>query len=458
MRRRWTARVALAAGLAAALVLVVVGGFGSLLLMAVGWAGLAATAAAVWWMLTRTGWIRMLAVLLAVAAPLGVLFLYTSAGLLWVVLVSLGLWALAVATGRAALAPDRPEGMPEHSADRPRRPFLIMNPRSGGGKVGRFRLAERARDLGAEVVVLDPDRPQDVADLARQAVQDGADLLGVAGGDGTQALVAGVAVEHDVPFMVISAGTRNHFAMDLGLDRKDPATCLDALTDGVELRVDLGHITMGDPEAADPYRPESPSPEGRPERVFVNSASFGVYAEVVQSPAYRDDKVRTILEMLPDLLTHDSGPRLGLSAGALAMAGPQAVLVSNNPYERGDLAGLGRRERLDSGELGVLGILVGNAAEAAELLLHGGQGRGLTVGTAHEVVVAADVPVIPVGVDGEALQLPTPVRCRLAPRALRVRVPRNRPGVPRSSPPMDWRRVRRLALTMGRAAAGRDGT
>ncbi|WP_327417804.1 diacylglycerol/lipid kinase family protein [Streptomyces sp. NBC_01233] len=444
MSRRWAARLALAAGVAAVAVLVVFAGLGSLVLMAVGWAGLVLTAAGGWWMLTHTGWIRVLAVLLVVAAPLGVLILYAAAGLLWVVLVSLGLWALAVSAGKAALAEDTPPGMPERSVGRAERPFLIMNPRSGGGKVEKFHLAERARALGAEVVVLDPARQQDVAELARRAVRGGADLLGVAGGDGTQALVAGIAAEHDLPFMVISAGTRNHFAMDLGLDRQDPSTCLEALTDGVELRIDLGYLHAGEPAG------------GSEGRVFINNASFGVYAEVVQSPAYRDDKARTILEMLPDLLTHHSGARLTVRAGSLTKDGPQAVLVSNNPYERGDSAGLGRRGRLDSGRLGVLCVGVGNAAEATELLLRGGQGRGLTEATAREVVIDADAPVIPVGIDGEALTLPTPVRCRLAPGALRVRVPRHRPGVPHVAPPMDWRRVRRLALTMGRVAAGRE--
>ncbi|MFH8802014.1 diacylglycerol/lipid kinase family protein [Streptomyces sp. NPDC017936] len=444
MSGRWTARLALAAAAAAVLVLLVTAGFASIVLVAVGAAGLALTAAGVWWTLTHAGWVRPAAGLLAVAAPVTVLVLYSLAGLLWVVLVSLALWALAVSAGRAALADGSAPGMPERSVGRAARPFLIMNPRSGGGKVGKFHLAERARALGAEVVVLDPAHRQDVAELARRAVRDGADLLGVAGGDGTQALVAGVAAEHDVPFVVISAGTRNHFAMDLGLDRQDPSTCLDALTDGVELRVDLGRLQAGKPVPGD---------EGR---VFVNNASFGVYAAVVQSPAYRDDKARTTLEMLPGLLTHHSGARLHVRAGPHTLHSPQAVLVSNNPYHRGDSAGLGRRDRLDSGELGVLGIEVDSAAEATDLLLRGKQGHGLTAATAAEVVVDADVPVIPVGVDGEALLLPTPVRCRLVPGALRVRVPRHRPGVPPAHPPVDWRGVRRLALTMGRAAAGRD--
>jgi diacylglycerol kinase family enzyme len=445
MDRRWAARLALAAGTAAVLVLLVVAGLRSVVLVGVGLAGLAATAAGVWWVLARTGAARVLALVLATAAPVAVLVLYAAAGLLWVVLVSLALWALAVSTGRTALALDiGPARMPERPVAPARRAFLIMNPRSGGGKVGRFHLVDKARALGAEVVVLDPAHPQDVAELARRAVDYGADLLGVAGGDGTQALVAGVAAERDVPFVVICAGTRNHFAMDLGLDREDPSACLQALTDGVELRVDLGFISTGVLLPA----------EGR-EHVFVNNASFGAYATVVQSPAYRDDKARTTLQMLPDLLTHHSGPRLKVHAASIAIDGPQAVLVSNNPYRMGDPAGLGRRDRLDSGVLGVLGVKVDDAVQAASML-RGRRGPGLATVTAREVVVDADAPVIPAGVDGEALTLPAPVRCRIEPGGLRVRLPRHRPGVPRGKPPMNWRRVRRLALTVGRAAAGRD--
>ncbi|MGW7577682.1 diacylglycerol/lipid kinase family protein [Streptomyces sp. NPDC054765] len=434
MDGRWLARLSLVAGTVAVLVLLLFAGLRSIVLVGVGAAGLAVTAIGVWWVLSHRGVVRALALVLVVAAPLAVLVLYVAAGLLWVVLVSLGLWALAVSAGRAALAGETGRAGPrEAPAEPPARPFLIMNPRSGGGKVGKFELVRKAEALGAEVVVLDPSHPQDVAGLARRAADDGADLLGVAGGDGTQALVAGVAAERGIPFLVISAGTRNHFALDLGLDREDPSTCLEALTDGAELRVDLGYV--GD-------------------RVFVNNASFGAYAAVVQSPAYRDDKARTILDMLPDLLTRHSGPRLTVRAGTTALDGPQAVLVSNNPYRMGDPAGLGRRQRLDSGLLGVLGVHVDNAAQAA-WMLRGRRGPGLTSFTAPEVVIDADASVVQAGVDGEALTLPTPVRCRIAAGALRVRVPRHRPGVPHSAPTMNWRRVRRLAVRMGRAARGR---
>jgi diacylglycerol kinase family enzyme len=431
--QRWLARLALVAAAAAVLVPPLVAGFRqSVALVLVGLAGLALTLAAVWWALTHRGLVRGLAAALAVAAPLTVLVLYIRARLTWVVLLAFGLLALAVAAGRAALRRDpTPEKMHEYDTPPPRRPYLIMNPRSGGGKVARFDLKHKAEAFGAQVALLEGPGTVDVGALARTAVADGADLLGVAGGDGTQALVAGIAAEHNLPLLVISAGTRNHFALDLGLDREDPSRCLDALRDGVELKVDLGFI--GD-------------------RPFVNNASFGAYAAVVQSPAYRDDKRRTTTEMLPELLAGQQGPRLVVRAGNATIEGPQAVLVSNNVYGMGDIAGLGRRARLDRGTLGMFAVTVQSAAQAAGLL-RGRSSRGLTSLTGREVVIDADAAQIPVGVDGEALVLDTPVRCVVQPAALRVRVPRDRPGVPDPKPIMDWKRLWRMALTVHRSGA-----
>ena len=425
--QRWLARLALAAAAAAVLVpLAAIGFRASVAMVLVGVVGMGLAAAGVWWALTNKGLVRGLAIALAVLAPLVVLILYTSRGLLWVVLVALALLGMAVVAGRAALRGDpTPEKMPEHDASPPKRPYLIMNPRSGGGKVARFGLKDKAEALGATVALLEGPEIIDVGQLARQAIADGADLLGVAGGDGTQALVAGIAAEHDVPLLVISAGTRNHFALDLGLDREDPSRCLDALTDGVELRIDLGVIA------------------GRP---FVNNASFGAYAAIVQSPAYRDDKRRTTTEMLPDLLVGQSGPRLVARAENVTVEGPQAVLVSNNVYGMGDIAGLGRRARLDRGTLGMFAVTVQSAAQAAGLL-RGSRSRGLTSLAGREVVIDADAAQLPVGVDGEALVLDTPVRCTIEPLALRVLVPRDRPGVPDAKPQINWNRLRRMALT-----------
>jgi len=432
--QRWLARLALVAAAAAVLVPLAAAGFRqSLALVLVGMAGLGLTAAGIWWALTHKGPVRGLAIVLAVAAPVIILVMYTRARLTWVVLLTFALLGVAVVAGRAALGRDPGPGkMPEYESPPARRPFVIMNPRSGGGKVARFGLKDKAEALGAEVTLLEGPEVVDVGQLARQAVAEGADLLGVAGGDGTQALVAGIAAEHNIPLLVISAGTRNHFALDLGLDRDDPSRCLDALTDGVELQVDLGFI--GD-------------------RPFVNNASFGAYATVVQSPAYRDDKTHTTAEMLPELLVGRQGPRLIARAGNVTVEGPQAVLVSNNVYGMGDIAGLGRRARVDRGTLGMFGVTVASAVQAAGLLA-GTHSRGLTSVAAPEVVVDANASQIPVGVDGEALLLDTPVRCTVQPLALRVRVPRDRPGVPDSKPEIDWKRLWQMALTV----PGRDGT
>lgn len=418
----WLARLSFAVAFSAVAVVAVAAGLRGLAMLAVGLAAAVVSLMAAFWFLSRHGALRWLSLALFAAAPVAVIVVYALYSLLWVALVAAAGWLLASITARAALAKDRGQWqMPEYPVREPaRHPFLIMNPKSGGGKVGRFDLRRKAEELGAEVFLLSGPEPVDVAEVARSAVARGADLLGVAGGDGTQALVAGIAAEHGIPFLVITAGTRNHFALDLGLDRDDPVACLRALSEAVELRIDLGVIGG---------------------RTFVNNASFGAYAEVVEDPAYRDDKLGTTLESLPDLLQGHRGARLTADADGTQITAPNALLVANNPYGTGDIAGLGRRARLDRGALGVVAVTVHSARQAAGLLRRR-QGAGLFVLTAQEVTVTADTDQLPVGIDGEAVFLPVPVRCAVRPGALRVWVPRERPGVP---PELDWTRLRQLA-------------
>jgi diacylglycerol kinase family enzyme len=159
--------------------------------------------------------------------------------------------------------------------------------------------------------------------------------------------------------------------------------------------------------------------------------------------------------MLPGLLSDHQGAHLIVRAdGQVILEGPQAVLVSNNPYESGDIAGLDRRARLDRGVLGVIGVNVSNAAQAAGLLNRAARSRELTALTAHEVIIDSSEPQIPVGIDGESVLMPTPVRCTIRPLALRVLLPRNRPGVPKPPPQLDWARLRRLAFTSARTTGG----
>ena len=423
--QRWLARLSFALAGLAIVILLVFAGLKSLAMVAVGLAAALVSLAAAYVFLSRRGLWRWLSLAVFVLAPIAVVVVYAFRDLLWVAVLSAAVWLLAGMTARRALAGNQPDWrMPEHPAQPPARyPYLIMNPKSGGGKVEKFDLKRKAEDLGAEVFLIGGPEPVDVAKVAREAAERGADLLGVAGGDGTQALVAGIAAEHGIPFVVISAGTRNHFALDLGLDREDPSACLGALSDGVELRVDLGVING---------------------QTFVNNASFGAYAEVVETPAYRGDKLNTTLNTLPDLLQGHRGARLRARADSTQIEAPQALLVSNNPYGTGDIAGLGRRVRLDRGILGVVGVTVGSARQAAGLL-RGRHATGLSVLTTMQIQISADVPQIPVGVDGESILMSTPVTCTVSPGALRVWVPRDRPGVPAPKPPRDWARLRSLA-------------
>ena len=117
----------------------------------------------------------------------------------------------------------------------------------------------------------------------------------------------------------------------------------------------------------------------------------------------------------------------------VTVEGPQAILVSNNQYGMGDIAGLGRRARLDRGTLGMFAVTVQSAAQAAGLL-RGSRSRGLTSLAGREVVIDADTAQIPVGVDGEALLLDTPVRCTIRRPPCGSGSPATVPGCPTPNP------------------------
>ena len=183
----------------------------------------------------------------------------------------------------------------------------------------------------------------DLLQLAEDAIERGADVIGMAGGDGSQALVASVASAHDVAHVCIPAGTRNHFALDLGLDRDDVVGALDAFGEAVERRIDLATVNG---------------------RVFVNNASMGVYAKIVQSPEYRDAKLKTAAAMLPDMLGTGGRavrPALHRARREPRCRPPHMILVSNDPYELDHLDGRGSRPRLDAGTLGIAAARIANA-------------------------------------------------------------------------------------------------
>jgi diacylglycerol kinase family enzyme len=276
-----------------------------------------------------------------------------------------------------------------HAADPPQRPVLFVNWKSGGGKAVRAGLAERARERGVDVVEVRPD--SNLATLADEAVAHGADALGMAGGDGSLAVIAAAARAHGLPFVCVPAGTRNHFALDLGVDRDDLAGSLDAFADGVERVIDVAEVNG---------------------RLFLNNVSLGIYGDAVQQPAYRDAKARTVLQTAAQVLG-PSGAAADLQLvddrGRLYQH-PAVVLVSNNPYALSPPPVAGTRPALDAGRLGVVVLDAPSVGRSP--------GRAWT---ATRLEVTAPRP-LHAGIDGEAVELVPPLEFATRPAALRVRI------------------------------------
>jgi diacylglycerol kinase family enzyme len=350
--------------------------------------------AAAWHGALRRGGARVAGLTLAGLALAGAVALLVAGGsLVAQLLVVVGL-LVSLAAARVAISIHA--ALPAASA--PRRAVLFYNPKSGGGKAERFSLAAEARARGIEPIELGP--PWDLEGLVRGAVARGADGLAMAGGDGSQAIVAAIAAELDLPYACIPAGTRNHFALDLGVDRDDVVGALDAFVDGGERTVDLAEVNG---------------------RVFVNNVSLGLYAEAVQREGYRDAKLRTLLDTMPDSLGPQGAamPLRWTGPNGQSRQGGAALLVSNNRYRLGRAVGSGTRPRIDDG---LLGITVISAPSGR------GEGdRPWREWSAPGFEVDADRP-IPAGVDGEALVLDPPLRFRIRPGVLRVRIARRHPG------------------------------
>jgi diacylglycerol kinase family enzyme len=262
--------------------------------------------------------------------------------------------------------------------------FLVINPRSGKGPDAE-ELRDEAESAGIDTHVLGDD--DDPAELAREAPEV---PLGMAGGDGSLAAVAQVAIDRDLPFVVVPFGTRNHFARDLGLDRDDPFDVLRAFDGGVERNVDVGRVN---------------------DRMFLNNVSLGIYARLV----HRREQHRRRREAFARLRAFGILLRRRGALGVTVDGRPveaRVVFAGNNAYEL-ELFSIGARERLDEG------------------LLHLYVAPGILPTTWEErvgghFVVDARARRLRAAVDGEPEELETPLRFEIKPRELRVLVPTKR--------------------------------
>ena len=264
------------------------------------------------------------------------------------------------------------------------RQVLILNPSSGTDDPTADELADAARARGVDVRLLTDGT--DLQELARSA---GADVLGMAGGDGSLAAVAAVAIEQDVPFVCVPFGTRNHFARDLGLDRDDPIGALAAFGDGVERRVDVARAG---------------------ERLFLNNVSLGVYARLVHRREHHRRRRDALARLRALALTVKDRRRTQRFTIDGDHVRARLVLVSNNDYTL-DLLSLGERERLDEGRLHLY-------------IPHGFRRITWEERSCTELEIGAPQPRLRTAVDGEPVEIDAPIRFRIEPLALRVLVPR----------------------------------
>jgi len=370
---------------------------------------------ALWYASTRVGWLRSVAMVVGTVAAGGIIFVTASGERTSIIAVIVGIASLVVAAalGRWALGRDVRSLRAEPTAGTPTppaaHPVLLINPRSGGGKAERAGLVDACTERGIEPVVVAPG--EDVASLALAAIERGADAIGTAGGDGSQGVVASVAADHDVALVVVPAGTRNHLAQDLGLDRDDVVGALDAFGDAVERRIDLGDVNG---------------------RVFVNNVSLGLYASMVRSPEYRDAKVDTTLSTLPSMLGRGS-TRFDLSflgPDGSRHDGADLVQVSNNPYE--STPPMPSRPRLDTHTLGVIALAIDDDRKPVRFLSALAKGHperypGFAAWSPETFEVSSS-KAVDVGLDGESLVIEPPLSFSIRRESLRVRLPRHAIG------------------------------
>ena len=345
--------------------------------------------------------------------------------------LGLGIVLLGLGTVLAGVAVSwlhRPEGRLVGPA---RHPVLIVNPRSGDGAAERHGLIEEARRRGIRVIEM--AEGDDLVALARRAARRGADCLGMAGGDGSLACVAEQAMAAHIPFVCVPSGTRNHFALDLGLDRSDPVAALDAFGEAFQRRIDVA-VANG--------------------RLFLNNVSIGAYGEVVADEQYRENKLGTALQRIPDLIGPESEPlELHFTDGDQEAHETAVVIqVSNNSYVVTPRPGFGTRPSLTDGCLGVVAVV------PTESALAGDAPKVLQWEAPSFRVDAPDV--IAVGIDGEAEELDTPATFTIRPNALRVRIPRDLAGVSPAArrPPLTIETARNLwSVAIGSTGRSEEG-
>ena len=289
-----------------------------------------------------------------------------------------------------------------------KKPYLILNPKSGNGRAIKAKTPHAAEKMGIKVLIM--KKGENVEGLARKAVEDGADVLGISGGDGSIGTVAKVAIENDLPMVVLPGGTRCHFARDIGMLPKQINDALSSFY-GVERRIDVGKIN---------------------DRVFMNNASFGVYADIVNNKEYRNNKITITRRVLRQILSGNKKPYdLSIDNHGHKFNKAIMVLIGVNRYNTINLMELGQRPRLDEGVLQinvlskVTNQLIANVLRNASInqIEQTSSLEEFSQWETKKIEISGKGKKVVVGVDGECEEYSSPVNVEIMPKALRLFVP-----------------------------------
>ncbi|MBV9411074.1 MAG: NAD(+)/NADH kinase [Acidimicrobiia bacterium] len=278
--------------------------------------------------------------------------------------------------------------------------IILVNPSAGHDDLSPDEL--RDRFSGHEVVECEPG---EVADRTADAVKRGVDFVGVAGGDGTIRCAAQQLTGTEVPLLPIPAGTRNHFAKDVGVPEIEDS--VDAAK-GQAVRVDVGEVN---------------------EHRFVNNSSIGIYPQIVVRREAHEKRlpkgVANIVAVWEQVRRR--GQRLGVEVDGRRLQA-WMVFVGNGRYGEG-LIDLADRESLDGNELDVRIALADKPLARLRLLLAllvGRLARSELLERMTTSAVTIDVDgrgAVDVALDGEVERIETPLCYRSIEGGLLVLVP-----------------------------------
>jgi diacylglycerol kinase family enzyme/membrane-associated phospholipid phosphatase len=251
------------------------------------------------------------------------------------VFIGFGIGASVAVLGGRLVPPIVPRNLPVADPLRvhtPARPdgagvVMVVNPASGGGAGAAMADAVRSRLPAAEIVELGPD--DDLAEALRAGASR-AEVLAIAGGDGSVSCAASIALETGLPLAVFPGGTFNHFAKDIGCDTASKT--IQAIKDGSAFRVDV--VSFND------------------EHIVINTASIGAYPKFVRVRERLEHKIGKPLASMYAMvhtLRHDAPVRIEFDNKIMETS---LFFLGNSTYLPSGFAP-SRRTRIDDGLLDV---------------------------------------------------------------------------------------------------------